>query len=207
MDLVRVEGDVEEKYPKCKELLMDFEIAAWQAASIVMPRIKLMGCNFHICQAKFRYLQKIGMGPLYRKDNNTRTVCRQLLSLNLLPAEKISKRFYDIMSKASGLMMVFCVYIEKQWINHSVWPPANWSMFMQLRKTNNNAEGFHNHLKALVGTHSPNLFKFLGIIKDESETIVLKAKLLSQKQAISRLSKNMQDMQAQLSEYWEDYNI
>ncbi len=145
------------------------------------------------------------MGPLYRKNQETRSICRKLLSLNLMPAEKIPSLFYVIMSNATGLLRRFCLYIEKTWINHSVWPPSAWSMFMQLRRNNNNAEGCHNHLKKLVGTSSPNFFKFLFLIHSDSEKIDLKAKLLSQKQGLMRLSRNTQEMQSKLSKYWEDF--
>ena len=203
-EMLKVEGD--DSFPRCKEFMQDFEMAAWQGAKLSILGVKLVGCNFHICQAKFRYLKKIGMGPLYKKDQTTRKICRQLLSLNLLPAEKIGDQFYLIMSKASGLLLRFCSYIEKQWINHTVWPPFTWSMFMQFRRNNNNAEGFHNLLKSLVGTNSPNLIKFLGIIKNEADKIDLKAKLLSQHKALLALSKNTQEMQYTLSQLWEAYS-
>ena len=70
---------------------------------------------------------------------------RQLMSLNLLPAEKISKQFYVIVEEVSkmhdgALLKTFCNYVERQWIKHSLWPPTTWSMFMELRRTNNNAD-------------------------------------------------------------------
>lgn len=33
------------------------------------------------------------MGPDYQRDKKTRKICWQIMSLNLLPAEKIEKRF------------------------------------------------------------------------------------------------------------------
>lgn len=52
--------------------------------------------SIHIAQAKFKHLKELGLGPSYRTDSRVKTCCRQLLSLNLLPAEKIRKRFDKI---------------------------------------------------------------------------------------------------------------
>ena len=61
-------GDVEGRgrrfFPRCKEFMQDFEMAACQGAKLSMPGVKLVGCNFHICQAKFRYLKKKWNGPI-----------------------------------------------------------------------------------------------------------------------------------------------
>jgi hypothetical protein len=108
--------------------------------------VEVKGCSFHITQAMFKHLKKIGMGPIYQKDKATRKVCREILSLNLLPAEKIAKRFNVIVEEVrkmrnNVLLKSFCNYIELTWIKNTVWPPQNWSMFMQHRRTNNNAEG------------------------------------------------------------------
>ncbi len=67
------------------------------------------------------------------------------MSLNLLPAEKIRKRFYVIVEEVgrmdNALLKSFCNYVERQWIKYTIWPPTTWSMFMQHRRTKNNAEG------------------------------------------------------------------
>jgi hypothetical protein len=110
----------------------------------------------------------------------------------LLPAEKIRKPFDKIkeqieMEEDLHDLLSFCIYVENTWINSSIWPPENWSMFMQMRRTNNHVEGFHNSLRVLVNSKSPNLKKFIGIVRSEAESIDLQAKLLSQNEALSNL--------------------
>ena len=63
-------------------------------------------------------------------------------------------------------------------------------MFMQMRRTNNHVEGFHNSLRVLVNSKSPNLKKFIGIVRSEAESIDLQAKLLSKNEALSNLRKD-----------------
>jgi hypothetical protein len=68
-----------------------------------MPQVEVKGCSFHITQAMFKNLKKIGMGPMYQKDKATREICREILSLNLMPFEKIEKRFNFIVEKVSKM--------------------------------------------------------------------------------------------------------
>jgi hypothetical protein len=130
----------------------------------------------------------------------------------LLPAEKIRKPFDKIkeqieMEEDLHDLLSFCIYVENTWINSSIWPPENWSMFMQMRRTNNHVEGFHNSVRVLVNSNSPNLVKFIGIVRySEAESIDLQAKLLSQNEALSNLRKDTLEMQHCLSTFWQDYN-
>ncbi|EFX71017.1 hypothetical protein DAPPUDRAFT_256316 [Daphnia pulex] len=85
---------------------------------------------------------------------------------NLLPGKKSKKKFNATVEEVSkmrdnALLKNFCSYIERTWITSTVWPPKSWSMFNEHRRTNNNAEGYHNHLKLEVASNSPNLMKFI----------------------------------------------
>ena len=88
------------------------------------------------------------MGPIYRDDQEVRTICREIMSLNLMPEKKIIKRFESIVKEIdrwtarteNTLLKKFSDYVQRIWISNTVWPPQSWSMFMQHRRTNNNAE-------------------------------------------------------------------
>ena len=103
-------------------------------------------------------------------------------------------------------MSCFCSYIETTYIKSTIWPPENWSMFMQHVRTNNNVEGTHNNLKAMAGPASINLTNFLCKMREEADKIGMTAKLLSQKQALKKLNKNAESKQRQLTLLWEAYN-
>ncbi len=113
--------------------------------------MKPVVCSFHLTQSFYRNIKKIGLAPQYRKDKETRKICRQILSLHLLPAEKIVKQFQNIKDGASGLMLKFCCYVEENYIKSTLWTPSNWSMHGQHIRTNNHVGGTHNKLKAVVG--------------------------------------------------------
>jgi hypothetical protein len=147
LNLLKQDGNL----PEVQEFMLDFEKAAWQACRTIFPAVKPVGCSFHLTQSFYRNIKKIGLAPQYRKDQETRKICRQMLSLHLLPAEKIVKQFQNIKDGASGLMLKFCCYVEDNYIKSTVWTPSNWSMHGQHIRTNNHVEGTHNKLKAVVG--------------------------------------------------------
>ncbi len=51
--------------------------------------------------------------------------------------------------KKCGKFLLFICSRTANWF--TIWPPSSWSMFMQFVRTNNNVEGTHNNLKAVVG--------------------------------------------------------
>jgi hypothetical protein len=127
---------------------------------IPIGRILEWGCSFHLTQSFYRNIKAIGLSLAYRKDSQTRNICRELLGLYLLPAEKIRKRFQTIASNATGLMLRSCNNVETTYINSTIWPPECWSMCMQHVGTNNNFEGTHNNLKSVAGKLSILLIIF-----------------------------------------------
>jgi hypothetical protein len=71
------------------EVVSDFEAAVWISLRNIFPTVGVKGCSFHLTQSMFKNLKKNGMGPDYQRDKKTRKICWQIMSLNLLPAEKI----------------------------------------------------------------------------------------------------------------------
>ena len=90
-------------YPRVQEIVSDFEAAAWTTLKKLLLNVVVMGCSFHINQAMFKNLKKIGLGPLYQERKAIRSICRQILSLNLLPHDKIVKRFEAIEAKVARI--------------------------------------------------------------------------------------------------------
>ena len=125
--------------------MSDFEKAVWVAIRQVLPLVNMKVCGFHLCQVLYKNLKEIGMSSQYWQCEKTREICRQLLRLNLLPSERIEKRFCAIIAEVEKLeekklLKRFCAYVERNWILSTVRPPSTWSMFMQHRRTNKNAE-------------------------------------------------------------------
>jgi hypothetical protein len=80
-----------------------------------MPKVEVKDCSFYIMQAKFKIpppKKKIWIGPLYQKDKAPRKIYREIWSLNLLPTEKIEKRFYIPSEKELQLNCSFCKLLQ-----------------------------------------------------------------------------------------------
>jgi hypothetical protein len=117
--------------------------------------VKMFGCAFHWCQAVYRNLKK-----MYWTNEVVHKLLKRILSLHLLPPEKIQKMFHylqeqilhlfetDLKDKKTEktLLKCFLSYVDNNWIVGSVWPPIKWSVFNQPITTNNDAEGWHNRV-------------------------------------------------------------
>jgi hypothetical protein len=98
----------------------------------------MFGCAFHWTQAVFRRLKKIGLVNLYIQKGEVYILLKKLLSLHLLPFEKIPKMFADLKSQPlsldvnlaqANLLKKFLDYVEKQWVTNSIWPTTKWTSF------------------------------------------------------------------------------
>jgi hypothetical protein len=73
------------------------------------------------------------LGPIYRDEKQARIICREIICLNLMPAEKVTKRFYSIVKEIdrlaaqtdNQLLKKFSNYVHHTGITSSVWPPQN----------------------------------------------------------------------------------
>ena len=72
-------------FPQVEEIVSDFEAAVWVTLKKLLPEVKIKGCGFHLNQAMFKNIKKIGLGPQYIRDKQCRQMCRQIMLLNLLP--------------------------------------------------------------------------------------------------------------------------
>jgi len=80
-------------HPEAIEFVADFEKAVWKTVRAKLPSVTIRGCGYHWTQSLFRFIQQNGLRRAYRTDQEVRNKCRQLMSLHLMPHEKIEKRF------------------------------------------------------------------------------------------------------------------
>ena len=84
--------------------ICDCEIAVWQSVRLVFGEsVKIYGCAFHWTQCLFRNLKKIGLVPFYRDEKSVSLLCKQVMSLHLLPIEKIKPQFSLLRNQISQI--------------------------------------------------------------------------------------------------------
>ena len=157
--------------PQVEKIMLDFEAAMWSAlrelmANGTLPKVDLRGCLFHFTQAVFRRIIIIGLKDQYWRDAGTRNLCKQCMSLPLIPTEHVPLVFPELkrrlLASEVTLLHQLVPYIENTWIN-GMWNPSNWGQFDQAIRTNNDVEGFHNKMNHIC--QKPNV-EFSTLVKE-----------------------------------------
>lgn len=75
-----------------KQINLDFELSAINAAKSVFPEANVQGCYFHLKQSVIRNLASNGLKVRYENDLQFAKEIRELISIAFLPEEKVSLR-------------------------------------------------------------------------------------------------------------------
>ena len=126
-------------------VLSDFELAIKQAVELSFPTTDFRGCYYHFSQALMR---KCGLHVAYREDANVNRFIRRTAALAFVPV----------------------CFVRLAW-QASNFPLTMWNVYWSDSfRTNNHLEGWHNHLKRLVGKAHPNVYEFVEVIQKEQTT-------------------------------------
>ncbi|CAF1540199.1 unnamed protein product [Adineta ricciae] len=173
-----------------QSILIDFEMAAYKAFLKNFPMANIKGCQFHFGQNIWRQIKKKGLIP-YSKGDEARRQIANILSLPLLPPQKIQIAFCDIIEELSGVNARFLKltdYILRTYIDNAIFPSSFWNVFdlIGIRpRTNNHVEGYHGQLNCHCSTH-PNLWAWIRFIQELEESTMVR---VDQEQAQQRTTR------------------
>ena len=112
-----------------QEVVGDFEKAVWRpAVQDVFPGVIIKGCGFHWSQCLLRKIKNIGMTKLYREHEGVRSICKQLMSLNLIPWQKVQLCWENLVQQGKDLklkrcdaekLVKFLKYVKFYWIQNN----------------------------------------------------------------------------------------
>jgi hypothetical protein len=191
--------------PKVEEVMVDFEPALWRAFRVVFPKIKMRGCGFHWAQAVNRKVGQVGFAMGDFTPDICRTI-RQLMTLNILPAEKIKPLFQEIREQAAGPLLDLCDYMNKQWIESSIFQTECWSVYMQTITTNNETEGWNHRMKLKAdGKIGLNVYELIQLLFDEANLLPLNVELLCQDKLRNYQRRQHEDSQNRIFDLWRSY--
>lgn len=110
---------------KPKGFMTDFEDGMRKAIRKCWRDSAIQGCWFHYCRAIFRMVRKKGLTRLHKKNMNVRTIIKSIMSLPLLPADKIREGFMAITAFARKKKLLqklgkMFSYVESYWLNSQV---------------------------------------------------------------------------------------
>lgn len=150
------------------------------------------------------------MHRAYKKQKTIHTFIRELMSLPNLPSEHIVEAFGQLRMRAPlgehmDSLRKLLNYFEKNWIQNSKAPPAAWSTYKRLVRTNNDCEGWHRKINTYNTTDHPNMYSLIETLGDESADLPLQIRLVAQEKLMRRTRKDAESKQAQLTILWEKY--
>jgi len=161
------------------EVVVDYEIAIHNAVLQVWNDIKITGCRFHLAQAWYRQIQKLGLTQHY-KDNKSEVgkwlhYCFGLVFLKPNDVEDFYFfELYEIKPQNTNLEKFSDYLLNTYLTNESKFPPHIWaSASAALNKTTNACESFHAHFNNSMYQTHPSIFIFIQeLLNVQAETYV-----------------------------------
>jgi hypothetical protein len=163
-------------------MMMDFEKAEINSFSSVFDTTHITCCLFHLAQNVYRQIVNIGLKEKYHRNDEFALQIRCFPALSLLPVDDVITGFVALVI-AYDLPSEFTSYFEKYYIGElrgrglqkrqkePSFPISIWNvydrMLMDMPRTNNGCEGFHNAIKSSITNVHPNLWTLIGALKKE----------------------------------------
>lgn len=188
---------------KCKSLfpvnperiICDFETALQSSLQMHWPDALLQGCYFHYTQAIWKKSQSLGLRFMEDDAGRLRTWLRQVMSLPLLPADKIQATFQTNLhpttlpsnfSDDNGLL-AFYSYVEDYWLTRV--GTTTLSVFGRHRRTNSEVEVFHHTLLNRMRQTHPNFWVFVERLQAMSKSFQVELRQLTTGAETRRVSR------------------
>lgn len=174
--------------PKC--IVADFEQAIHGAISQVWPHCAITGCRFHLGQAWYRNIQKLGLSNDYQNPESEKGEwLRYLFGLPFLDPEDVGDCFaldFAEFQPVDDSVTHMADYLVTNYISEDAkFPPTVWaSQSASTELTTNACESFHSHFNAQFYASHPSIFSFIDTLKQCQTTTYLKIQSLAKPKKI-----------------------
>jgi len=193
--------------PEVEEVILDFELAMWEAVRETLPAVHLHGCMFHWAQAIYRQMSQLGLQTAYREHGTVHSVMKKLLALPYLPRRHIPEAFQNIREQAepSQQLTDLMSYVDVTWMKSTTWAIGNWSSYRRPIHTNNDTEGWHRRLNTRASQDNLSMYLLIPLLHKEATMVNIQFQLVAQHKSSSLKRKTSKDHQEQLSKLWTEY--
>lgn len=185
-------------------ITIDFEYGIHTAVAQEFPGTKISGCRFHLQQAWWRKIQKLGLSTEYKNPNSLiGKWLRYSFGLTYLKPKDVGDcyafDFTEEMPEHVGLKKFYDYLVENYIDEQSVFPPDIWAEnSTNFSKTTNSCESFHSRFNSSFYSPHPSLFIFVSVLKDfqfdtyikmqsVSENVPMKGKLYRKEKTLNEL--------------------
>lgn len=105
----------------------------------MFPNARHVGCYFHFTNAIIKKIQSLDLVTVYRDEEHSRSIVRQLMAVPLIPVEYIQYIFNKIADESPHEMKPLINYFDAFWIRKMRW--NLWNVYGMQHRTNNHVEG------------------------------------------------------------------
>ena len=187
----------------------DFEKAIQTAVHAVWSKARIRGCRFHLAQAWWRKIQKLGLSTVYNTDTPKGKFLMYFFGLPLLEPKMVRTCFEEHFQRDDSAkdenIKQFLRYISMKYIRDNArYPPELWAeMNSSIARTMNACESFHAAFNKRFYTPHPNVFLFLYVLKDVQTNIelMINTAMRKKKEATKKNANKMKYFEAQIQEY------
>ncbi len=205
---------------RVKEIVFNFHESILQSLKEVFPLVSLYSSAFQWSQTVFLKFKELGLISLYEHSEGVQKICSRLFSLHLLPTHEIPGIFFLLKEKAgqlilgeqkSQLLMQFFEYVEKTWIESSVWSPKNWSVFMHpVTRTDELRKHLGHENMASIDSIAADFYQLVPCLYKLTKKAIPQGevRLVTQKNQARILTNGSDNLSLALSLYkfWDSYN-
>ena len=163
-------------------VLIDFEIATKNAITSAFPNSSIAGCFFHLGKSVWKKVNNVGLREKYVSEENVRTLIKMMTCIAFLPTYDVIRGFEairDLENYDECLDIVFD-YFEDNYLGRPMtnnrrrrpkFPLSWWNVYnrvqMDLPRTNNSVEGWHNAFQGSLSCCHPTVWLLIDALRRE----------------------------------------
>lgn len=154
----------------------DYEKAIINAVHEIWPQTQIIGCRFHLTQAWYRQIQKVGLATEYQdRSSEIGLWLRHTFGLLFLEPNNVLDCFLQNFMADRPIddkVIKYADYLIDNYLTDDCdYPPEIWaSASSSLQRTTNNCESFHANFNRSFYKESPSIFNLLAVLIDEVQT-------------------------------------
>ncbi|KAK0401121.1 hypothetical protein QR680_015601 [Steinernema hermaphroditum] len=147
----------------------------------MLPNTQVHGCYFHFSQSVWRNIKSSGLAIRYANDVQYNVHLRKFSALAFCKEQDVLVRYSQLATQllrdygVSDGHENFLEYFENTWVGRTTRRPryeiSMWNCKsvteLELPRTNNSVESWHNAFQGAMGSEHPNVYKLVDKLLDE----------------------------------------